>query len=98
ADRLLLLQRRRPRVRHGRRPATDLGPHGAHARASRRAYRRHALGHLVLLLQRRVAVAKGLVVQSADHEPALDLSRRPRAALAARTVRRTAWHAARDRA
>ena len=37
--------------------------------------RRHAVGHLLLLLQRSVAVAEDLVVQPADHEPALDLSR-----------------------
>ena len=67
----------------------ERGPRRSRAGAPRRAQRRHAVGHLLVLLQRSVAVAQGLVVQPADHEPALDLSRRPRAAAAARRVRRS---------
>ena len=63
--------------RHGRaglrRSADD--PQRADAGAPRRPLGRHAVGHLLVLLQRSVAVAEDLVVQPADHEPALDLSR-----------------------
>ena len=76
-------RRRRRRTRPDVRTRPDAG-------APRRAQRRHAVGHLLLLLQRSVAVAEGLVVQPADHEPALDLSRRPRAPVAARHVRAAA--------